>query len=274
MTLNEKHYSIDPGIGEKMEGCPYSTFEDGHDVRDFIVPPKDYDFVGFRFEPLPNNQIYDGKLVAQYEKSPIKNRLSSNIWKILIPAIIVAVAAIVILLAVSIFRHHSPKPKSPTPKKTETVAIVSDSTAVSDSVVAEEQTEVVTTPTVVPEQKVENQPTEKPVEKPVKPAKPVETPAEKPAVAQETQQPAVDANVQFKNEFWSLIHQRTILMDPYHDLFVKYKGRVSGEEYEYLRLVILKDYVTFKEWSGKLHEVPVTELKNIHTITELKSKLN
>lgn len=274
MTLNEKHYSIDPGIGEKMEGCPYSTFEDGHDVRDFIVPPKDYDFIGFRFEPLPNNQIYDGKLVAQYEKSPIKNRLSSNIWKIVIPAGIVVVITIVTLLAVSIFRHHPSKPKPPKPKKVETVVIATDSTAVSDSVVAEEQPEVVTTPTVVPEQQVVNQPTEQPVEKPAEPEKPVETPAEKPAEIQETQQPAVDPIVQFKNEFWSLIHQRTILMDPYHELFVKYKGKASGEEYEYLRLVILKDYATFKEWSGKLHEVPVSDLKNINTITELKSKLN
>lgn len=280
MNIEEKHYSIDPGIGEKMEGCPYSTFEDGHDVQEYIIPPKDYDFVGFKFEPLPNNQIYDGKLVAQYEKSPIQHRLSSNVWKILLPAIILVVAAIVILLAVSIFRHPS-KPKASKPKVVETVTLVSDSTEVTDSVAEAEKTEPA--PAMTPEEnateqkKVEPQPAEKPAEKPVeKPAeKPEEVakPVEKPTVPA-TPQPADTQEAQFMNEFWTLIHQRTILMDPYHELFVKYKGKASGDEYDYLRFVILKDYATFKSWSGKLRAVPVNELKDIKTVNELKKKLN
>ena len=267
----EKHYSIDPGIGEKMEGCPYSIFEDGHDVQDYIIPPKDYDFVGFRFEPLPNNQIYDGKLVAQYEKSPIKNRLSSNMGKILIPIIIITVVAIVTLLAVSIFRHHPSQPKTPTPKKIETVVIPTDTTSVSNSVAEKANEEADVKPTEIPEQKIENQP-EKPVETPNNVE--IEKPVEKPTVIPETPQPTQNLDVQFKKDFWSLIHQRTIMMDPYHDLFVKYKGNVSGEEYEYLRTVILKDYATFKEWYGKLHQIPISELEKINTITDLKNKLN
>ena len=64
MDFAEKHYSIDPGEGKKMDGCPYSTFEDGRDVQDFIIPPKGYVFSGFRFDPNSSNQIYDGKLIA------------------------------------------------------------------------------------------------------------------------------------------------------------------------------------------------------------------
>ena len=216
----EKHYSIDPGIGEKMEGCPYSIFEDGHDVQDYIIPPKDYDFVGFRFEPLPNNQIYDGKLVAQYEKSPIKNRLSSNMGKILIPIIIITVVAIVTLLAVSIFRHHPSQPKTPTPKKIETVVITTDTTSVSNSVAEKANEEADVKPTEIPEQKIENQ-SENPVE--TLNTVEIEKPVEKPTVIPETPQPIQNLDMQFKKDFWSLIHQRTIMMDPYHDLFVKYK---------------------------------------------------
>ena len=40
MDFAEKHYSIDPGEGKKMDGCPYSTFEDGRDVQDFIIPKR------------------------------------------------------------------------------------------------------------------------------------------------------------------------------------------------------------------------------------------
>ena len=266
----EKHYSIDPGIGEKMEGCPYSVYEDGHDVQEYIIPPKDYDFVSFRFEPLPNNQIYDGKLVAQYEKSPIKSRLSSNMGKILIPVIIIAVVALVTLLAVSIFRHHPSQPKTPTPKKIEKVVITTDTTSVSDSVTAETHEEPVVTPTENPEQKIENQ-SDIPVETPVEVK--IEEP-EKPAVIQETPQPTESLDVKFQKEFWSLIHQRTIMMDPYDALFKEYKNKVKGEEYDYLRFTILKDYATFKEWYGKLHQIPISELEKVNTITDLKNKLN
>ena len=64
--LSEKHYSIDPGKGKKMDGCPYSIYEDGHDVKEFIIPPKGFVFVGFQFDPNARNQIYDGKLTATW----------------------------------------------------------------------------------------------------------------------------------------------------------------------------------------------------------------
>lgn len=250
----EKHYCIDPGPGEKMDGCPYSVFEDGNDVKDYIIPPKGYVFVGFKFEPLINNQIYDGKLVAQYEKSSIKERLTKDIWKILVPVIIVAVIALVVILAIGIFKD--PKPKNPEPKtpKTETVGTTIDSTttqientvAPNDTLDQEENSEI--SDLTNNQQVVEEQ--------------------EKP------QTPAEDPNVEFKNAFWELIHNGVIMMDPYHDLYVNYKGKVEGEEFDYLRLTILKDYASFKEWYGKLRKIPAEERRSIQSINALVLKLN
>ena len=260
----EKHYSIDPGKGEKMDGCPYSIYEDGHDVKDYIIPPKGYYFVGFKFEPLVNNQIYDGKLVAQYEKSSLQERLTTNLWKILIPIIIVAVIGLVVLLAVSIFRNPksaTPKPKQPqtetiaTPTDTLTVVTEHDTTSVNKMIeVVEEDADVIINLTDSLQQPVLGQ----------------EVTEEK----DNTIPTEADPNVQFKNAFWTLIHERTIMMDPYDALFKEYKNKVEGEEYDYLRLVILKDYPSFKEWYVKLHKIPVSELETIKTVNDLKSKLN
>ena len=165
-----------------MDGCPYSVFEDGNDVKDYIIPPKGYVFVGFKFEPLINNQIYDGKLVAQYEKSSIKERLTKDIWKILVPVIIVAVIALVVILAIGIFKDHKPKNPEPKSPKTETVGTTIDSTntqientvAPNDTLDQEENSEI--SDLTNNQQVVEEQ--------------------EKP------QTPAEDPNVEFKNAFW------------------------------------------------------------------------
>ena len=247
-----------------MDGCPYSIFEDGHDVKDYIIPPKGYYFVGFKFEPLVNNQIYDGKLVAQYEKSSLQERLTTNLWKILIPIIIVAVIGLVVILAVSIFRN----PKAPTPKpkqpQTETIVTPTDTLPV----VTEQDTTTVNEVTEVVEEDADviinlTDSIQHPIiEQEVTEEKEVAAPTE------------ADPNVQFKNAFWTLIHERTIMMDPYDALFKEYKNKVEGEEYDYLRLVILKDYSSFKEWYVKLHKVPVSELEGINNVNDLKNKLN
>ena len=103
--FEEKKYSIDPGPGKKMDGCPYSNFEDGHDVQEYIIPPKGYVFSGFRFDPDAKNQIYDGKLYAQYSKEPFKIRLTSNLWKFLLAVSIVAIIGLIVILATSIFKE-------------------------------------------------------------------------------------------------------------------------------------------------------------------------
>ena len=112
--FTEKRYSIDPGKGKKMPGCPYSIYEDGRDVKDYIIPPKGHVFVGFKYDPDASNQIYDGKLTAEYSKEPFLTRLKSNIWMLVLVLAIALVIGIVILLAFSVFKD--PKPSTPKTK--------------------------------------------------------------------------------------------------------------------------------------------------------------
>lgn len=269
--FKEKHYSIDPGKGKKMDGCPYSIYEDGRDVKDYIIPPKGYVFEGFKFDPEATNQIYNGKLTAEYSKEPFKDTLKANLWKFILAFVIVAVISIIVILAAGVFKD--PKPNRP-PKETTTVVDTKDSKKDNDKKEKKdkkkkdrkkndkdnvvEQNEA--TATVVEPQPVETVPEVKETQEEQKKIEP---------------QPVVnDPNVQFKQEFWTLIHQRTIMMDPYDALFKVYKNKVEGEEYDYLRFTILKDFPSFKEWYGKLHKVPVAELEKINTIDDLKKKLN
>lgn len=252
--FRERRFSIDPGKGKKMDGCPYSVYEDGRDVQEYIIPPKGYIFKGFRFDPDASNQIYDGKLIAMYEKETLNQKVMANLWKFILAFAIIAVIALIVILAAGVFKDPSPKPNRPAKEPATAVqtqepepVVVIDSTSI--------ETETVDTSTVE-QTLVETEP------------EVTETQEE------ETAQPAADdPNVQFKQAFWTLIHQRTIMMDPYDTLFKEYKNKVEGEEYDYLRFTILKDYNSFKEWYLKLHKVPVAELENINTINDLKNKL-
>jgi hypothetical protein len=281
MTDNiEKHYSIDPGMGKKMDGCPYSNYEDGHDVQEYIIPPKGYVFTGFRFDPDAKNQVYDGKLIATYSKEPFKIRLKSNMWKFLLAAIIVVVIGLIVLLTTNVFRE--PKSTNNTPKEPKTEATSqpsklertdnslskttkrnkksrkerkkdkkNDKNKLDTNTSKQDNSEI-----VQPKQEPANQPQE-PVTQPQEPAKPAVT----------------DPNVQFKEEFWSLVHQRTFTMDSYHDLYTNYKGKVEGDEFNYLRYTILKDYVSYKAWYDNLKKIPESQLQSINTIDELKKRI-
>ena len=273
--IKERHFSIDPGKGKKMDGCPYSIYEDGHDVEEYIIPPKGYVFVGLKFDPEATNQIYNGKLTAEYSKEPFNDRLKANLWKFILAFAIVAVISIIVVLAAGVFKD--PKPNRP-PKETTTVVDTKDSKKDNDKKEKKEKEKKekkkkdrkkkekdnvveqnAATATVVEPQPVETVPEVKETQEEQKKVEP---------------QPEVnDPNVQFKQEFWTLIHQRTIMMDPYDALFKKYKNKVEGVEYDYLRFTILKDFTSFKVWYGKLHKVPVAELEKINTIDELKNKL-
>ena len=258
--FKERRFSIDPGKGKKMDGCPYSVYEDGRDVKDYMIPPKGYKFKGFRFDPDACNQIYDGRLIAEYEKEPFNDMLKSNLWKFILALVIIAVITVVVILAVNVF--NKPKTDKPT-KKPEKTTLVKDTAKEKEA----------NTLQLTEEQK------------PVAPAKDTVKPSDKDnAVVQdlkdketvvETPQPAADdPSAQFKKEFWALIHQRTIMMDPYDMLYKDNKNKVEGEEYEYLRYTILENFATFKTWSGKLRKVPASELESINTISDLKNKLN
>ena len=257
--FKERRFSIDPGKGKKMDGCPYSIYEDGRDVKDYIIPPKGYKFKGFRFDPDACNQIYDGRLIAEYEKESFVVSFKSNLWKFLLALGIIVVITVVTILAVNVF--NKPKTDKPT-KKPETSAVAKDT-------VKEEETK-----TIQPSDQVA------PTNEVVKPSDDhnatvpgLDAKKDKDPVVETPQPAADDPNAQFKKEFWSLIHQRTTMMDPYDLLYKDNRNKVEGAEYEYLRYTILKDFNSFKEWSGKLRKVPATELESINTVKDLKNKL-
>ena len=249
MGTSEKHYCIDAGIGEKMDGCPYSLFEDGHDVEEFIIPPKGFDFVGFRYEPLQDNAVYDGKLVAQYQHKSLKSRaeetLSSLVWVFLV----IVVVGIIVLLAISVFKPKNNPNRTPIGQQTEIELYPSDSVAQNDSVA-----EVAKDTVASIQQEIENQ-TDNTI--------------------QTTQGPeTADDQSTFVQDFWAFIHQREGMMDAYMDLYSNHKATENGKEFDYLRFTILKDYNSFKEWHSKLRKIPASELEGITTVDELKDKLN
>ena len=168
----EKHYSIDAGIGEKMDGCPYSLYEDGRDVREYIIPPSGYEFIGFKLESLSNTQIYDGKLVAQYKKLPFKERATTFLLGLLLTLGILAIVGVIIGLTVSIF-----KPKKP--QNTKVVAPVVLADTLLDAYLFEEEPDTATVSSIDdPELEAESEPEPEqiaPVEEQPKRSKP--TPA-------------------------------------------------------------------------------------------------
>lgn len=251
--FKERRFSIDPGKGKKMDGCPYSIYEDGQDVKDYIIPPKGYIFKGFRFDPDASNQIYDGKLIAIYEKETFNQKMMSKLGIFILVFVIIAVIAFIAILAAGVFKDPSPKPNR---QNNEATAVVESNNpepvAVIDSTATETEAEEVAITTE---------------------AQPTETVTEATEV-QETPASVADVpNEQFKQAFWTLIHQRTIQMDAYDTLFKDNKGKVEGEEYDYLRYTILKNSTAFKEWTGKLQKIPASELERINTINDLKNRI-
>ena len=245
----ERHFCIDPGIGEKMDGCPYSLYEDGHDVQEYIIPPTGYKFIGFKYEPLSNQQIYDGKLVAQYEKQPFKARLLSSMGKVLMVLATLAILGLIVYLAASVFKE----PKTSRPAKTpQTEVIVPDT-------LAEEA------PTVTTEEPQQ-------VEEPVAPAE--EPEAEPSPEVKEEEKPVAEApSTPFQKKFWDMIHKREGRMDPYDSLYKANRNQVEGEEYDYLRFTILKDFTSFKQWSGKLRNISPSDAEQIQDISTLKERI-
>lgn len=265
--FEEKHFSIDPGIGKKMPGCPSSQYEDGHDVREYIIAPKGYVFREFKFEPLLKNQIYNGRLIAQYDKLPFKNRVSSNLWKFFLAFGIVAIIGLIVFLASGVF--NDPKPKNPDPQKPGTeIAISKDKKKDKKEPRKKrekksgklQQTENDLGPDVKKTTKQEN------------PVPTTSTVQATPTVTEVTEpQPTAveDPNALFVLEFWELIHERNSSMDSYTDLYNSFKGKVAGVEYDYLRFTILKDYAGFKVWYENLKKIPEKQLESVDSVDNL-----
>lgn len=272
-VFEDKRYCIDPGKGKKMDGCPYSIYEDGHDVQDYIVPPKGYTFVGFKFDPYTGNQIYDGKLYAQYEKEPFKVRLKANLWKLILPLAIVLVVVLIAVLVISVFK---PSKSSETPSRKQKTEILNDSTEAKKD---EAKPAKIESPaandskgTVKQEEKVIHNENNSNTTQPVNQEQIIQTEAK--PVTEETQAQPDDLATMFKKEFWAMIHERNGSMDDYTELFNNYKSKVKkGEEFDYLRFTILKNYVSFKAWYEKLKAIPVDRLSSIESIDELRKYL-
>ena len=282
--LFEKHYSIDPGIGKKMDGCPYSNYEDGRDVKDYIIPPKGYVFSGFRFDPDAKNQIYDGRLIALYSKEPFKIRLKSNMWKFLLAAIIVVVIGLIVLLATNVFK--GPKSQNSTSKEPKTEVTTQPSkleqtdnslskTTKRNKKSKKEKKKDKKDKSESNTPKTDNNITDQSKQEPaVKSQEPEAKPQETMTQTQEPVKPAAtNLETKFNQEFWDLIHQRTFSMDAYHDLYTNYKGKVEGEEYNYLRYTILQDYASYKAWYENLKKIPESQLQSINSIDELKKRI-
>jgi len=238
-----------------MDGCPYSIYEDGQDVKDYIIPPRGYVFKGFRFDPDASNQIYDGKLIAEYEKEHFNAILKSNLWKILLALAIIAVITVVVVLAVNVFNNPSPnkpdKPQKPTVVATDTTPKAIQDESNKTTSLGSGTTSAVGQSTAAVDQSEKKQD----------------------SMAATPQPAADDPNAQFKQAFWTLIHQRTVMMDPYDALYKEYKSKVECEEYDYLRFTMLKDYASYKAWYEQLKKIPEDQLQSIKTIDELKIRI-
>lgn len=256
----DKFYYVDPGIGSKKEGCPYSFFEDGQDVIDFIIPPEGHIFKRFRFEPY-DDPFYEGKIVAEYEVGEIKEEpiLKPYMW------VILGVAAIAFMLLAAYCTKRIVKKIRKRARMT-VIDLTKDKATIDTTTT--DTTSFMVDSTLAVETKQQTQVVEIVQQPKVVEVKP-ETPktVEKAEVSEKTV-------VQFQNEFWDMVHRTDATMDDFHDLFVKYKKRVKCEEYEYLRLVILQNYATFKKWNKLLLQIPPDELQSINDITTLQEKID
>ena len=286
-TFETKQYRVDPGLGKIHPNCPYSCYEDGHDVKDFVIPPRGYVLSGFKLEPEPDFGSYDGRLIAQFEPRAKTPKTKLNLLLGIIVGILLIAAGIMFY---SVFKSNNAASKP----KVEPVVIDASSSYLSIKDKEEEATHetesVETVAELVSNENTKVQEiaqTEAPVAEQT-PAQVMEEPVvkeepkkvEQPQVAQnETTQEAKpiivgDRKTQFKEEFWTLIHNQEKSMRTYHDLYSKYKGdKLRSKEFFYLYLTILENTSNFNAWKANLLRVPASEIKSIRTVSALEQKL-
>lgn len=282
----EKFYYVDPGIGEKGRGCPYTYYKDGRDVKSFITPPSGYELTDFKLEPYPEDKFYDGKIVAQYRKIPFSSKLSSNLLNRILALLIIVLLS---FLAYYIFNNYRrPKPASqPLMKPNTEIKVIAEDTlaqeqvpdtpAISKVVIIKEPVskntsidEVVETHEVQKEasliEKIEEVQDEE--------NKISSNPKTETEAAQGPQLSETLTKDQFQQEFWNLIHRQERHMRTYGDLYRKYKSlHLKSKEFNYLYLTILENNRAFDVWKNKLVSIPESEIKSINTINALKQKI-
>lgn len=273
--INKDHvYLVDPGIGEKTVNCPYSIFEDGRDVKDCIIPPEGYELSEFKFEPYDSpDHFYDGKVVAQYVK---QKTVRPPLWKYITAAVAV-IGIIVGIIFVSI-RNNKEEEVIVYPAA-EVVASLDDSIATTPTEEAEAQKTAVEPKAVVEQKTAKEEPAKKEIVKEevvkeeIVKEKKEQAPANEVVTTEETPLQADETTAQFKEEFWTLIHQQESKMPAYGKLFRTYKGQVEGEEYKYLGWTILKSTKDFVVWSDILLSVPSDRISTVNNIDQLTKLL-
>lgn len=285
-NLEQEHfYYVDSGIGEKIPGCPYTHYQDGRDVKSFIVPPRGYELTGFKLEPFPETEkFYDGKIIAQFEKIPFSSSLKRNLGKYLLTTI-----SFLGVFAVLAFFFTNRKPKLSTQHfmypNAEAVSTYADtldqeqadtfSMIVEDSITDQPVKETIVEEEIAEEKlKEEISPAENVVEHDVKENETVQVAIAEPEPEQQAQPEAALTKEQFNQELWELIHHKERHMRTYKNLYNKYKDlHLKNKEFFYLYLTILENTAAFEEWKAKLVNIPDDELKSINTINALKQKL-
>ena len=300
-NLDQEHfYYVDPGIGEKRPGCPYTLYQDGRDVKSFIVPPKGYELTGFKLVPLEADKFYDGKIVAQFEKVPFSAPFIKEPKKYLLTFLSFAsVLAVLVFFFTNgkskMSPQHAMNPKTDIATLLEDTLVIEEdtedstiadnfsieeTTATKEEVVKEEALQEVVPPTensVEPNDNGNDKVNKTPQELNKTPQELNKTPQELNVESKAKQEPAPSTLLtkeQFHQELWELIHRKERHMRTYKDLYNKYKGlHLKNKEFFYLYLTILENTSGFENWKSKLVSIPDDELKSINTINALKQKL-
>ena len=272
-TEHNHFYYVDPGIGEKSKGCPYTFYADGHDVRSYIIPPAGNELTVFTLEPYPDDKFYDGKIVAQYKKIPISATLKKNFLRyVLIFFPIMGILAIFAFLYFSYTNHSSRLfGRNKLKPKTEIKASPVDTTARKQVI----DTSSITNDTTNRQTNNVGIAMEKTTDNNVEVVK--EEVAFEDVESKSDSAPKPETGLtkeQFHQEFWNLIHHKESHMRTYNDLYRKYKNmNLKSAEYYYLYLTILKNGYAFDEWKAKLANIPSDEIASINSISALKQKI-
>ena len=294
MSNKEEHYYfVDPGIGQKRLGCPYTFFKDGHDVRTYIEPPRGYELTDFKYEPYESDNFYDGRIIAQYRKLPFFVRIIKS--PLLLLFIVIGIIGIwaglshffdtqsesstVILPSI---QNAKTAIDVPHVDKTTQTQIDTSMIFTEDILDAEPEKEEITSEKVTKEEVTEPV-KEESVREEVTAIEEAAVPKEKeivsksntePVPTQEAQPTEALTKEQFKQEFWDLIHHKESHMSTYSSLYGKYKDlNLRNKEFFYLYLTILENANAFETWKNKLMSIPEDEIKSIYSVSELTEKL-
>ena len=271
----DRFYLVDPGIGEKSDICPYSVFEDGRDVKAYIIPPDGYELSGFKFEPYDSpDHFYEGKVVAQFVKEKSFMEIARpHLWKY----ITALVAVIGIIVGLILFfgnrnKNHEVVYVEAESASTEAPATVDNSikTIPTETVNTENVTEEAEAQEAVAEQEAVAQQEvvkEEPLKEEV--VKEEKEQTDEQQLPDEQQLSQEEMNAQFKEEFWALIHKQEKNMALYGRLFRAYKDKVECAEFKYMVKFILRNTSDFRAWNENLLSIPSDEIKNVSTIDQL-----